>query len=378
MEKEDNIEVLGDDFLVDNSVINDQQETKKPNGSKQVNDKKPKKHLTFEIRVLFLLAAIFVTLGLGIMFLGNAFNKKTRDSNSFSEESKTIYNVCLSQNNYYKDSCIGEGKEYLSLITNEVPLEFKYTRNFSKETKYNIKYYTIGELKIYDRDNTSKILLEENKIIGDNENIKGSGKSLEFNTKLNIPFKKHNDYVNGYKSRYSLNSLAEYKVVLYIDEGKGAKEVASLKIPLGSQTFSIEKNNIKNDNVSLTGTIKRGTNKILLSLSFIFMFIFVVLMGKLLSMIIKVVNQNTSTYDKELKKILTEYDRVIVMCKNDYQYDKSKIVFEVENFNELLDARDALEKPIIYEKVNSIKSNFYVDDNDKIYKYTLKESNFDK
>jgi len=42
----------------------------------------------------------------------------------------------------------------------------------------------------------------------------------------------------------------------------------------------------------------------------------------------------------------------------------------------LLDARDTLEKPIVYVRVNNVKSEFYVEDIDKVYKYTMKESDF--
>jgi hypothetical protein len=33
-----------------------------------------------------------------------------------------------------------------------------------------------------------------------------------------------------------------------------------------------------------------------------------------------------------------------------------------------------LEKPIVYVKVNNVKSEFYVEDSESIYKYTLKEA----
>ena len=51
---------------------------------------------------------------------------------------------------------------------------------------------------------------------------------------------------------------------------------------------------------------------------------------------------------------------------------------KVDSFYELLDARDTLEKPIIYERVNSVKSYFYVEDNERIYRYAMKESDFEK
>ena len=37
-----------------------------------------------------------------------------------------------------------------------------------------------------------------------------------------------------------MNSLASYDVVLYVDDGKGPREVASVSIPLSMQTFANE------------------------------------------------------------------------------------------------------------------------------------------
>ena len=92
----------------------------------------------------------------------------------------------------------------------------------------------------------------------------------------------------------------------------------------------------------------------------------------------KVVNGPTSTYEKKLSQILAEYDRVIVISRSEYNIDPNKQFIKVDSFYELLDARDTLEKPIIYEKVNSVKSFFYVEDNDRIYRYAMKESDFEK
>lgn len=85
---------------------------------------------------------------------------------------------------------------------------------------------------------------------------------------------------------------------------------------------------------------------------------------------------NKSKYEIKLAQILKEYDRIIVQLK-DGQYPLSdKRVIKVSNFLELLDARDTLEKPIVYVRVNNIKSEFYVEDADKVYKYVMKESDF--
>ena len=104
----------------------------------------------------------------------------------------------------------------------------------------------------------------------------------------------------------------------------------------------------------------------------------VIVVIRLIVLVYKVVNGPTSTYEKKLSQILAEYDRVIVISRSEYNIDPNKQFIKVDSFYELLDARDTLEKPIIYEKVNSVKSFFYVEDNDRIYRYAMKESDFEK
>jgi hypothetical protein len=94
---------------------------------------------------------------------------------------------------------------------------------------------------------------------------------------------------------------------------------------------------------------------------------------RLSSLIFKVMG-TTSMYQRKLNKILREYDKYIVISRGDYDIDDSKRLIKVTSFGELLDARNTLEKPIVYVKVNNVKSEFYVEDSESIYKYTLKEA----
>ena len=104
----------------------------------------------------------------------------------------------------------------------------------------------------------------------------------------------------------------------------------------------------------------------------------IIVVIRLIVLVYKVINGPTSTYEKKLNQILAEYDRVIVMSRSEYNIDPNKQFIKVDSFYELLDARDTLEKPIMYERVNSVKSYFYVEDNERIYRYTMKESDFEK
>ena len=87
-------------------------------------------------------------------------------------------------------------------------------------------------------------------------------------------------------------------------------------------------------------------------------------------------NGNKSKYEVELKKILKEYDDYIVLTKEGLEIDENKTILKVSSFKELLEARNTLNKPIIYTKINSVKSEFVGEDESVIYKYIMKEADF--
>ena len=72
--------------------------------------------------------------------------------------------------------------------------------------------------------------------------------------------------------------------------------------------------------------------------------------------------------------ILREYDRIIVIARNGYESNYVKEVVKLDTFDELLEIRNELIKPIIYSRINEVKSEFLVEDDEKLYKYVIKES----
>ena len=82
-------------------------------------------------------------------------------------------------------------------------------------------------------------------------------------------------------------------------------------------------------------------------------------------------------YDKYIKKILNEYDRLIVETTTPPTY-KGKNIIKVEKFQELLDVRDNLRLPIKYYVVDKHKEcNFYINHDEELYILTIDEANLE-
>ena len=91
-------------------------------------------------------------------------------------------------------------------------------------------------------------------------------------------------------------------------------------------------------------------------------------------MFINKTSPKKTLYDLTLAKILREYDRVIVNSKKIVNMDG-----DVKSFNELLDVRDNIEKPIIFSEVHKgLKSIFIVKTSNETYRYVLKLADLER
>lgn len=339
----------------------------------------PKGHFGFEKRVILMGSLTVISFVLAIIFCYQAINYSDIDNVSYSERSSVTYSVCLNDNDYYKGQCQSSGMQYISTLTKSIPVVFNYNINYSSAVNYKLDYYILGKTIIYDRDDASKVLYRDDKLLSERKSVEGTDVIAKLNTKIDVEFKEKNDFVNGYKSKYALNSLASYDVVLYVDDGKGPREVASVSIPLSMQTFGISEETVANEDqlVSMEKAGLASINTVFGLVGGVFGIIGAVILVKLIKLIYVTIDGG-SPYEKKLNQILAEYDRVIVMSKSEYKINPDKQFIKLDSFFELLDARDTLEKPIIYEKVNSVKSYFYVEDDERIYRYAMKESDFEK
>ena len=164
-------------------------------------------------------------------------------------------------------------------------------------------------------------------------------------------------------------------VSLYVDDGATARSVGELVIPLEGKQFSVESKNVK-DAAQVyiekkNNWTKSGSTSILIGCALILLSLFLLFH---LTKLVMALAGKQSKYQEYLMIILNEYDRLIVNAKDGVDINPNKKLHKVYTFEELLDIRSALNKPIIYCKVNNVKSEFIVEDNEVVYKFVLKEA----
>ncbi len=372
----DNDDILPNSTTEEEFVEDDPDEVYSSNSHKSVSSLK-KPYFSFEVRVFFMILGILLMIITSCYMIYKALKYGGSETVTYNEVSKSNYKVCLKKNDVYQQSCLEEGMQYVSSLVNNVSTAFQYDVNFSSDIHYDLSYHIDALMRIYDQNDTSKVLYKKEDLLLEKTSLAGDTDKIHIDTSANIDFTEYSKIVEDYKNRYSIKSTATLDIILYLDEPTEVRKISSISIPLGESTFSIGKYNLNNTNQSVKISVNQWNEytafygivaTVLLLLSMILIF-------KTARLVLKVTN-NRNQYQSKLSQILREYDRIIVVARDGYESNIPKKIIKVANFDDLLDARDALEKPIIYSKVNSIKSEFIVEDDEKLYKYVIKESDF--
>lgn len=318
---------------------------------------------------VFLFSAVIFVVLLVISFYFFIKAYTTKDSGIYSENSTIEYNVCLLENNYYKDTCLTEDQEYLRALTDEVRATFNYNRFYGNDTKTNIEYRTVAKLIIYNRENNRELYTYEEEITKPKA-FKGEKVVHNIQDVVTFKLQNYNDIVNRYVLDYSINAKADVVVSLRIKEGDSEKDVASLTVPLLEQTYSISRNTINNSvDESITINFKNY-----LFISILLIILDLIFIGITIFRFYK--DKKESEFEREIKRLLDDYDRIIVETKSNSIIYEGKELTELDSFMELVDVRDTIEKPILYIKQNEQIRDFIVQDHNQLYRFRMDSNNY--
>ena len=335
---------------------------------------KKKIYFSFEMRVSLMVMFCILLLITSCYFILKTINFGKNEYIKYNETLDINYSVCLEENTFYKDKCLNEDLEYISKIVDRIKINYKLDAKLSKKIDYNLSYHIVSLMKIYDKTNPEKILYQDEQVLVANTNIDTRNKIM-LTKDVDIDYKTYNNKVVEYNNQYQLNTKSDLEVSLYIDEPNETRKAQTVTIQLGTQTFGIKKS--KKTQISKTITVDHNkwddTNTYTALVATILLLLSLILLLKTTRLVLKVTTKK-SKYKQKLDKILRDYDCFIVTARDGYESNVSKKIIKVDDFFELLDARSALRKPIIYSKINEVKSEFIVEDDNVLYKYVLKEA----
>ena len=344
----------------------------KNNIHEEVSNKKV--HFSFAFRIIIYVFFILLFGLIAVLFGLQAFNFGKEKIVNYNEIASINYSVC-SDNNV--SNCLSEGGNYESNKTELIQTTLKYNKTFTDLVFYDLSYIVVATTKVYDKNDSSKVVYSDDDLLVENTPIKGEGKDITIDTSVDIDYNKYNAQAANYKSKYAKDSPADLEVKLIINEGNDTRIITSYKLPLTVSNFRISKTNFSevNNKVKLHVNTWDDYNSTCCIIACLFVILTLLFIYRLINFILKV-SINKNKYQVYLNDLLREYDRIIVIARDGYESNIEKEEIKVVSFDELLDVKDTLRKPIIYSRVNDVKSDFIVEDDNKLYKFTVKEADF--
>lgn len=343
------------------------------------------------------ISIIIGTVGILVLLLiaSLAFTFKSTYKLHYSEKSYIDYKIYLTDENVYGKKYIGKNdnlKPVASLINN-IDTTMDYT--FKSDEKIGIKYTYYVVAKVEVNDSQGETLFKKEDILVKKKTLEeAESDTFKVSEKASVDYAKYNKIASEFVDKYKLTANSKLTVSLIVDiEGKHTnfdnklndKEVVSFSIPLTEKTASISPDYNMSNNADAVLQYKSVIlkNRVLLFITLLFMIIDVVAIVYIIVWVI--INRDAQTlYNRKLDRILKDYNRyisetVITERVEDMMVTRSLRIEVIKKFEDLLDIRDALNKPILYhEERPNEEAVFYILTERIGYIYVMRRDDFIK
>lgn len=367
-------------------VTNNDNENEKNSIDLIINKKEPKHYyFGYYTRLTVLVLSLVLSFGLAIVFALNIFDISKEDYLNYSEKSNIDYKVYLKENNFYDTDYLLKDRVYVASLIDKINMDFNYNFTSDKNIDAIFKYNINAKLLITDINNENIYYEKEYVLLPEKEISLKDNKTKTIIETINVNYDQYNKIANSFKNNYALNT--KNKLIIYFNVDKNFmnngnifnndKNKMSLEIPLSEKSVEIklDTNEINNNNKLLLST----KNEYKINVYFIVLFVlaiivFILVLLKTIKYVKCLVNSD-NCYDSYINKLLNEYDRLIVKTNTSpfKNKDDKENIINVENFEELLDVRDNVKKPIMYYVITKhVKCQFYIRNEGNIYITTIK------
>ncbi|MBQ8472019.1 MAG: hypothetical protein IJ501_00795 [Bacilli bacterium] len=351
-----------------------------------VKEKKVKSlriYFSYNARLIICIIIFLALVLIGFNLFSKTINYVDLEDINYYEKSNLDYKVYLKENDFYENDYLDKDMLYVASIIDHIDLDFNYNFQIDKNIDLESTYKIIGKLVITDPSGKNTFFQKQYNLLNDKKININNKNFYEISEKLDIDYNYYNSLANRFKSSYGLDVKSNLIVYLKINnKNTNVEEVFSLNdnremaivIPLTERSITIQLNynEINESNKVIKKSEYVLNNNIILLIQAILVLILSALMLFIIIKLLLVFNRKRSIYDKIVKKILNEYDRLVV--ETEFFPDLEKLtVIKINKFQELLDVRDNLKLPIMYYNVTSHhKCYFYIKDDNDLYLHTIK------
>ncbi|MBR6690953.1 MAG: hypothetical protein IKL65_06430 [Bacilli bacterium] len=344
-------------------------------------------YLSYTARILICLFAFAILMGLSVLFLFKSLKVEEEKYAKYQEMGNLNYKVYLKENDFYETPYLDKGKNYIASLIKNINVDFNYQFIIDNASDMTFNYDVIGKLIISGNQGNNK-LYEKEYVLKTGEQDVLSGKNIHtIKDNLSIDYDYYNAIANNFKSTFGVEANSELLVYVRINKKVQNDEYSinlndskqmSLTIPLTQRTLEIglSDTGINNSQSVVKKSEVKSGNIVFGVLTAVVFILAVASLLKLLELLMMLVPKD-SKYDKYIKKILNEYDRLIVETPTEPRLANKEII-KIKRFEELLDARDNLKRPIMYHSIVSHqKCYFYIESENIIYLLTIKATDLE-
>lgn len=313
-------------------------------------------HTKVEIKLVIYTILFIICLITTVVFTFKPPVKKVVDSMTYNSQGELTYSVCLKENEFISQSCFSENRSFVTSLIDVVNLKLNYNLNSSNMADYKYKYSVKALVSANEKGDTSKIVYSEEETLLEEMLEENDINNITLAKDIAVDYQKYNNLITNFKKDYVLALDSKVTITATIsvigkrssiDEEIVENKSSSITIPLGEQTATVSDNNA---DIRGSGTIIKysdervyGARSFILDASYKFDILFAILI--IISIIKYLPTQKE--YTKVVSKIIKNYDQAIVKVSKEPSITGLKVI-EVSSFNEILDARDNLEKPILF------------------------------
>lgn len=352
-----------------------------------VKQKKSKRkrgiYLGYYSRLIFNVILFLSLVVTSYIFINKSIVIQEAKNVSYEEHGNADYKVFLKDNIYYEDKYLDKNMSYIANLIDYISVDYNY--KFKADTLFDGEYsYKIrADLEILNAENKTLFFTKKYDLIKEKTFTIENQNEYNIVENIKIDYDHYNSLANGFKSSYGVDT--ESNLIVYLDIYRNIDQnsinnpningngTIKLTIPLSEKAINIKMDSmeINNKNVitSLDDYYLEDIKYLIIGIIslIVSLYLFIKIVKRLSRLSI-----SPTDYDKTLKKILNQYDRLIVTTSSMPNLEKNNII-KLKEFVELLDAKDNLHKPIFFIEVTPHqKAYFFIQDDDKIILFTLK------
>jgi len=287
------------------------------------------------------------------------------------------YEVCLLPNVFFDERCQPAGRQYLSLLTDTINLQFNYELSTDKPLEYKYSYTIVGRVIVFDRENRERQIYNQQFVLQDE--IRGLNRGagmLVVNETYGLNFQEFNQQAiqfmvdNGLAGEAILEVDMRIDLVAKTDDERSVSRQINLGfvVPLAKQTYSVRLGRLpdQEDLLVFMGAEQDGAamRRVILSGMSVMTAVIVIII-----FYIKYKRRPKNPCERYDMKIHKEYGRIIVDLKTPLKRSDYKYAYEVEEFEDLVDKADRVMQNILYFEMPSGRTAYAVVEREHVFLY---------